>query len=164
VFPSLEEVKARNRGPFDCVIVIHVLEHVDHPVHFLLSLRDFLTPGGAIYVDVPDAGAYRSLDDIHLAHLFHFTPRTLAETARQAGYRVADMNRHRPPRHPASLRCTLRTTGDEALIPQDPGEDERTRGQIAAFDRTLFSYRLKRSFPIRFVTGALRRLVGLMRR
>jgi 2-polyprenyl-3-methyl-5-hydroxy-6-metoxy-1,4-benzoquinol methylase len=156
VYSSIEA--AAGRGPFDCLIAIHVLEHISDPVGFLRSLRRHLSKSGGLYVDVPDATAYSSLDELHLAHLFHFTPKTLSETARAAGYVIAGMSRHQPPRHPASLRCVLKLEGREDPLPVSGGEDARARDVIASFDRSLLSYRVSRSFPIRAVKGVLRRL------
>jgi len=156
IHPTLEAVTGL--GPFDCMIAIHVVEHVSDPVGFLNGLRRHLSKRGGLYVDVPDATAYGSLDDLHLAHLFHFTPKTLSATARKAGYVVADLSRHQPPRHPPSLRCVLRLEGKEGTLPIADDEDARARGMIASFERSLLSYRVSRSFPVRAVKGVIRRL------
>jgi 2-polyprenyl-3-methyl-5-hydroxy-6-metoxy-1,4-benzoquinol methylase len=77
---------------FDCITLWHVLEHVPEPVALLQEIRRLLTPGGFVYIEVPNAGGWAAQRFRHhwLAydvpkHLFHFTPRSLIELARQAG-------------------------------------------------------------------------------
>lgn len=42
------------RGRFDLVIANDVLEHVREPAGFLRNLRDWLAPGGAAYLEIPN--------------------------------------------------------------------------------------------------------------
>jgi 2-polyprenyl-3-methyl-5-hydroxy-6-metoxy-1,4-benzoquinol methylase len=79
---------------FDCVTICHVLEHVADPLAVLREVTRLLKPGGLLYVEVPNAGglAARAFSHAWLAydvpnHLYHFTPRTLADLARRAGLR-----------------------------------------------------------------------------
>ncbi|MEO7057990.1 MAG: class I SAM-dependent methyltransferase [Caldimonas sp.] len=96
---------ARWRGKVGLVSMIHVLEHVADPVATLSRLTGFLAPGGHIYVDVPDVGAYSSLNDLHVAHVYHFSQATLRQTLEAAGLSVVRLEAHRPPGHPPSLRA-----------------------------------------------------------
>jgi 2-polyprenyl-3-methyl-5-hydroxy-6-metoxy-1,4-benzoquinol methylase len=49
-------------GPYDVVLMIHCLEHVEHPGAVLRRLRDVLAPGGCLIVAVPNCGwNYRRL-------------------------------------------------------------------------------------------------------
>lgn len=63
----------------------HVLEHISEPLVFLLRLRDHLTPGGVLYIEVPSlndisAGAcqFGLRNDWHISHKVHFSSRSLA--------------------------------------------------------------------------------------
>jgi SAM-dependent methyltransferase len=105
--PSVEALRQSGAGGFDLVVINHVYEHVKHPVQFLAGLRDLLAPGARVYIDVPDVTAYRRLEDLHIAHLYHFGPDTLDRAARLAGYEVLLLERHAPLMHPLSLRCLL---------------------------------------------------------
>ena len=60
---------------FGCVLALHVLEHVDHPVSLLRQMREWLTDDGALVVVVPNAeslhrriavqmGLHERLDDL----------------------------------------------------------------------------------------------------
>jgi 2-polyprenyl-3-methyl-5-hydroxy-6-metoxy-1,4-benzoquinol methylase len=102
--PIVASVSALDRGlAFDLVTCIHVLEHVRQPLELLRQIREHLTPGGSCYVDVPDAAAYSSVDDFHVAHCNHFTAHTLAMAAERAGMVVRRIQAHRPPSLPPSL-------------------------------------------------------------
>jgi 2-polyprenyl-3-methyl-5-hydroxy-6-metoxy-1,4-benzoquinol methylase len=106
VYRDLAEVEAV-AATFDLIIVNHVLEHVREPVPFLRRLAALCTPRGVIYVDVPDATRYSSLDDLHIAHLYHFSSASLQNIAQRAQLRVARIERHEPTRHPPSVRAVL---------------------------------------------------------
>jgi ubiquinone/menaquinone biosynthesis C-methylase UbiE len=93
---------------FDLVTINHVYEHVKHPTGFLRDLCSLLKPSGRIYIDVPDVTAYRRLEDLHIAHLYHFGPDTLRRAAQGAGYRVEQLQHHAPVMHPLSLRMILK--------------------------------------------------------
>ncbi|CAH0343186.1 class I SAM-dependent methyltransferase [Rhizobium sp. CECT 9324] len=91
-------------GDFDAIVVSHVLEHSINPQTLLREIRTRVRDGGIVYVDVPDADEYNSLADLHIAHLFHFTTRTLERMAELAGYEVVRIEKHCPPHHPKSVR------------------------------------------------------------
>jgi hypothetical protein len=80
-----------------------VLEHVDDPISFLQSIRALLNINGKIYIDVPSVGQYSSTKDIHIAHLYHFSPNTLGFLLEQSGLKMLKMEEHAPPFHPKSL-------------------------------------------------------------
>ena len=157
VLPDVDAYERETRVPARLVIVNHVLEHVADPVAFLRRLGDLLAEDGAIYVDVPDASRYSSLIDLHLAHLHHFTPATLAEAGRRAGLAVVSVERHDPPRHPASVRAAFRRAAPGAAASEDvlPGPDEaETARRIRSIGRGAILWHLRE----RFVVPLLRRL------
>jgi len=113
---SVDALRQTGATGFDLVVINHVYEHVKHPVEFLADLRGLLAPGARIYIDVPDVTAYRRIEDLHIAHLYHFGPDTLDRAARLAGYEVLLLERHAPLMHPLSLRCLL-TPGKAVSAP-----------------------------------------------
>jgi 2-polyprenyl-3-methyl-5-hydroxy-6-metoxy-1,4-benzoquinol methylase len=166
VFGSLEALPEAAAAPYDVIISIHVLEHVEHPVAFLKSLRPLLKPAGIILIDVPDAAAYASLNDIHLAHLYHFSVHTLARTAREAGFFVVRIDRHRPPHHPPSIRALLSVEDPETEVIESPDERETVFRRMEYVGRKVLSYRLKRSVPGRILSRfwkGLRRILAPFR-
>lgn len=104
---SVEALVAAGEGGFDLISMVHVYEHIKQPVQFLRALKPLLASGGKVYIDVPDITTYGRLNDLHIAHLYHFGPDTLARAAAVAGYRVEVCERHLPIKHPKSLRCVL---------------------------------------------------------
>jgi SAM-dependent methyltransferase len=91
---STPEALAREQpGSFELVTLFETLEHMPDPVRALRAVHALLVPGGMCVVEVPDFdGAWRHvfgrwwLPLLVPQHLFHFTKRTLRETARSAGF------------------------------------------------------------------------------
>jgi 2-polyprenyl-3-methyl-5-hydroxy-6-metoxy-1,4-benzoquinol methylase len=143
VYSSLAEVSANGESAFDLIIVNHVLEHVENPVHFLTRLKHLMACDGTIYVDVPDINAYTSLADFHIAHRYHFSIRTLLATAHKTGLDVADIGRHSPPYHPQSIRCLLMLQCSELMLPEVELDDAAVYERIRAIDRWGWYYHLR---------------------
>ncbi|KPF51159.1 hypothetical protein IP87_16520 [beta proteobacterium AAP121] len=101
--------EVRTFQALDAVVINHALEHLADPVAVLRDLATRLKPGGYLYLDVPDADRYTHVGDLHLAHILHFTLRTLPVLVRAAGYEVLSCERHDPPHHPLSLRLLARS-------------------------------------------------------
>jgi len=102
----LEDLKHLNLQ-FDLIILNHVFEHLPNPTAYLRLLSSLLTPIGKIYIDVPDLLKYKGLESLHIAHLYHFTERTLSATISCAGFEVIVMQPHSPKMHPESIRVLL---------------------------------------------------------
>jgi len=88
---SLSEMPA-NAGPYDVVILSHVLEHVRDVKPALDSLERFLSGGAILYVEVPDASRYvdftwSPFQDFNSEHINHFSLTSLANLLRQCGFR-----------------------------------------------------------------------------
>jgi len=94
--PSLDALAAAGTGPYDLVSLIHVLEHLPDPVGTLVMIREeLLAKGGCLLVEVPNFYAH---DSYELAHLACFTPHTLQEILKMAGFRIMKLKRHGEPR------------------------------------------------------------------
>jgi len=80
-----------NRYPkFDLVTLIHLLEHVRNPIETLKRVKDHhLLNGGSVYIEVPDAEEFKTLnkdhDEFNSLHLMFFTPESLEQIVREAG-------------------------------------------------------------------------------
>ena len=91
--------------PFDVIVMGFVLEHVDDPDLILKRYRQFLKPGGKMYVAVPNAKSMNRrmglelglIDDIYslnandlaFGHKRQFCLNTLRATVSNAGYRIS---------------------------------------------------------------------------
>ena len=74
----------------------HVLEHFKDPVEELSIMKsELLNEDGHLLIEVPNFYAH---DSYELAHLTCFTPHTLREVLRQAGFRVGFLKKHGIPR------------------------------------------------------------------
>ena len=148
----------------DAALVNHVLEHLADPVGVLADLGRRLKPDGRLYVDVPNADAYDHVGDLHLAHILHFTQRTLQALVARAGFDVIRCEAHEPPHHPRSLRLLARPRArplpdrvnghacDEAQTWQ-----HLRRLEARSWRWTLIQH-LSRVGPVRSVYRAMRKL------
>lgn len=80
---------------YDLVTGWMVLEHLHEPVLCLRRLRDWTRPGGWLAISVPNCGSWerRAFGEdwyaLHLPnHLFHYTPRSLAQVLERGGWRI----------------------------------------------------------------------------
>ena len=89
---------------FDVVVFGYILEHVDDPVAILKHFRQFLAPGGRMFLSVPNAEVLNrklghlagllpdmqllSEHDLLLGHKRYYTVESLQKDIRQAGYEV----------------------------------------------------------------------------
>lgn len=105
-------------GKVDVAVINHVLEHLPDPIATLLELKQHLADEGNLYIDVPDVEEYGSTADLHIAHLLHFSVRTLRRLVESAGYVVLLCEKHNPPYHPRSVRLVARMA--QRSIPPSP--------------------------------------------
>jgi SAM-dependent methyltransferase len=87
----------------DLVVLLHSLEHAPDPVAALRSLGARLAPGGAVFIEVPNAASFemwfaerrRQILDLPV-HLYHFTPASLSRIVQSAGLRVTEVRLTNP--------------------------------------------------------------------
>lgn len=79
---------------FDRITALDVLEHVADPMAFLEQLRARLSPGGHLFLSLPDAGSLparllgKHWHFYHAYHLSYFSQKTLTDLVRRLGFRV----------------------------------------------------------------------------
>ncbi len=86
---------------FDCVSMLDVLEHLQDPLMALVKVRQFLPPGGALLLSVPNVGHwsvvwdllegkfdYQPVGILCNTHLRFFTRQSLKSLIANAGFRV----------------------------------------------------------------------------
>jgi SAM-dependent methyltransferase len=74
-------------GTYDLITMIHVLEHIITPKRLLNSLRNKLTDGGLLVVEVPEF-LQNPFDLLITDHCTHFSAATVIELLRSTGYEV----------------------------------------------------------------------------
>jgi hypothetical protein len=90
VRPLGSPAAVRSQGPYDLIVLAHVLEHVPQPVELLGGLRAALAPEGLVYVEVPleYCGAVIKRRGLALGpHVNFFTRTSLLAGLRQTGLR-----------------------------------------------------------------------------
>lgn len=132
-------------GMVDVVVVNHVLEHLLDPIGTLREMKEHLAEGGRLYIDVPDVEEYTSTGDMHIAHLLHFSTRTLQHVVEAAGYAVEICEKHAPPYHPRSVRLVARAAaGPAAALPTTPGGEAQAWHAVRRIQRSEWKWTLKR--------------------
>lgn len=132
MFSSLEGLMESNPHKFDLISMIHVLEHLPNPVGTLaLIRRELLQDDGILLIEVPSFYAHESYE---LAHLACYTPHTLQQVLRQAGYHVFFFHRHGFPR--SSLLNLYLTLCAQAL-PDDTPLPPVKRDRLVGFKRQM---------------------------
>jgi len=79
---------------FDAVVVRHALEHMSKPLGFLTLLREHLTVGGKLFIEVPNLDvivANRRFQDFYSEHLCYFDAQSLTYILVRAGYELVEL-------------------------------------------------------------------------
>ncbi|MBT3240598.1 MAG: methyltransferase domain-containing protein [Chloroflexi bacterium] len=95
IYASLEQLKKDEKEKFDLISMSHVLEHMPDPIALLSELSGLLTEEGKLLVEVPNLYGHTSFE---ISHLSSFSPHTLAEIFKQAGYKDLKIKVHGTPR------------------------------------------------------------------
>lgn len=124
VYESIGKLKAAGYAEFDLISMIHVLEHLPDPVGYLNELReDFLSTKGKILVEVPNLYAH---DCFEVAHLISFSPHSLRQVIKKAGFKTESWLVHGSPRSMIiPLYVSLLAEPDKTKSRQDSVAGER---------------------------------------
>jgi len=135
-------------GKFDVIEMGFVLEHVDDPALILRRYRDFLAPGGVLFVAVPNARSLHRLlghaaglmpdiyalspSDIALGHKRYFDTQSITAMVRDCGYQVDQVHglMLKPLTTSQIQSLRLGRKFDEALIEVGYGLPDVTNGVL----------------------------------
>jgi SAM-dependent methyltransferase len=119
-------------GPFDLVIISHVLEHIEAVGDELAAIRKVLGPNGALFVEVPNRSGNRGLPfDDNRSHIHFFSATSLVRLLAGCGLQALDVatGARLDDRYADSLRVVARPFASPALAPrllsQRLGEGEK---------------------------------------
>jgi 2-polyprenyl-3-methyl-5-hydroxy-6-metoxy-1,4-benzoquinol methylase len=127
IYTDLNQLFEKEHQKFDLVSMIHVLEHIPHPVDYVMHLRsDLLNRNARLLIEVPNLYAH---DCFEVAHLSSFSEATLTQVLKKAGYRILYIERHGFPRSRLiPLYITALAEPDEARITHRDVNGERLVG------------------------------------
>jgi len=77
--------------PFDSVVCLNVIEHIENDVFALAQIRDSLTPGGNLALLVPAHRILYGAFDRAVGHFRRYGKRELAAKLEKAGFAVREM-------------------------------------------------------------------------
>jgi len=94
-------------GCFDVITLNKVIEHVEDPVAMLSKAASVLSPGGFVYVEVPDVAAAvhgPGREEYFIEHHHVFSPASLAMCGERSGLVLTNLDRIREPSGKFTLR------------------------------------------------------------
>jgi SAM-dependent methyltransferase len=77
--------------PFDSVVCLNVLEHIEDDLFALAQMRDSLAPGGSLALLVPAHRFLYGAFDRALGHFRRYEKRELTDTLKKTGFAVREM-------------------------------------------------------------------------
>lgn len=94
-WPPAPDQANRIGGPFQVIIAMNVLAHTVNPLGFLQAARQFLAPGGRIYVQTSQAEMIQGgqFDTIYHEHVSFFTARSFDALAWRAKLTIDKLSR-----------------------------------------------------------------------
>lgn len=101
-------------GPYDMVVVSHVLEHMGDPQAEMLAMKSLLAPDGALFIEVPHGSGHRKFPaDDNPAHIHFFSPDSLMRLVMKAGLhtRAISTDVYMDARYAASIRIVAAMSG-----------------------------------------------------
>lgn len=88
-------MKVKISEKFDVVILNHTLEHLENPAEVIKKVKNLLSPGGLIYIDVPNFGGLSAKLMgknwpllLPNEHLWHFTEKSLKILLEKLGFKI----------------------------------------------------------------------------
>ena len=139
---------------YDVVMLIHVIEHLKSPRSALEHVHAALNTGGRFYVECPNVAAPHAGPGklLHFAHIYNFTPSTLATLAKACGFRVAArLSRERD----RNIRLLLEKTNHRSLEIDPRGYSEAIAG-VRRYN--LLTYHLRLNYWIGRVTFSIQHI------
>ena len=143
-YATLQEMKTAGEARFDLISMAHVLEHIPHPLAYLVALREhYLSPEGYLLLEVPNLYIH---DSFEVAHLSSFSAHSLCTIVEKAGFAVMVMEKHGRPRSnflPYYLTVLCCPATKKAISSRRPERAVRFKRRMGMLYRRLMS----RLFP-----------------
>jgi SAM-dependent methyltransferase len=152
----------RSSTPYSLVLMLDVLEHLDHPAEALRHAHSLLAPGGGLLITVPAFQILWTNHDTINHHRVRYRRRTLCPLLRRAGFELQEDRYWYQWTFPVKLaiRASEKILGRPSAIEQVPPAwinrslywisraEQRTLGAIGMpFGTTLMVYCTKQEAP-----------------
>lgn len=89
---DLQEPWPMDNGSVNAIVLLDVLEHIEHPIQTLRHMHNALAPGGVVVLTVPACPWLFSRWDEQLGHFRRYTAREFRRQAAAADFRVDWLN------------------------------------------------------------------------
>ncbi len=149
-------------GDFDCICATGVLEHLWDPAAAIRALCGRLAPGGAVYVEVPDASRYLDpyvapFEDFSTEHVNHLSFPGLRRLAARSGLETVAETSYVAPLTPAvGTRCAAVTWRFTKAAGRAEARDD-------ALERVLVDFAARSRRDLARVESALEHSLGARR-
>ncbi len=107
-------------GPFDVIVISHVLEHLVDVHHEISNFVKILAPGGAVFIEVPNRSGHQSLPfDDNASHLHFFSATSLSRLLAAHGLEVqaTETSARLDARYADSIRVMARSFSPPRINP-----------------------------------------------
>ena len=121
-------------GTFDAITMLHVLEHIESPIDFLMNLRGKIDDGGLLVVDLPNFSD-NPFDLLIADHCTHFSVDTLRGVVERAGFEIVAISSDWIPKEISMVARKLDIRSD--TVPPPHVSDVSTRDTLLACMRWL---------------------------
>ncbi len=139
---------------YDFVLLVHVIEHFNHPTRALRRIWSLLRSQGRLYVECPNVFSPHAAPGrlFHFAHVYNFTPWTLKMMGERCGFRVVQ---ELSPHSDTNLRFVF-GKADAQPFTIDPGSYAKSVAAVRRYNGLTYHCR-----P-RYFIGRLQSLYGLV--
>jgi 2-polyprenyl-3-methyl-5-hydroxy-6-metoxy-1,4-benzoquinol methylase len=110
-------IKKQYKNHYDVITALEVIEHEENPIQMMKIIHTMLRPGGTVIITTPNFNTlYRILMGKawvgyeHTEHLWFFTPETILQMLRKAGF--SDIHVQKDFYRPYSVSYMFRRLGD----------------------------------------------------
>jgi 2-polyprenyl-3-methyl-5-hydroxy-6-metoxy-1,4-benzoquinol methylase len=120
----VDALEEQESDRLDLVTASHVLEHLLDPNGFFCTARRLLRRDGLLFLEVPDAeGKRRGIHNLHIAHVTHFSERTLGNFLAKHGFKALWFHKGEEEPHPWTLQVLARKEGEPPSVWAPPPAD-----------------------------------------
>lgn len=74
------------KGKYDLIILSHILEHIENPLYYLMTIKSKLTKGGILFIEIPNQDyLFKTTNE---PHLIFFDTNAISYLLNRAGFKI----------------------------------------------------------------------------